>query len=215
MTHINNILCPLCSSSANYYLKDKNRKYFQCQNCRLVFVRSNNFLSAKEEKSRYDLHQNSPNDMGYRKFLSRMLSPMTSRLPVGSLGLDFGCGPGSTLSIMFEEAGYPMKIYDKFYATDTSVLQIKYNFVTVTEVLEHLQDSKNTLIKIWNLVKPGGYLGIMTKLVIGPKEFATWHYKNDDTHICFYSKETFNWLAKKWKTKAVYVDKDVIFFHKN
>jgi len=115
---------------------------------------------------------------------------------------------------MFEELGYPMEIYDPRYAADESVLEIEYDFVTATEVVEHLRSPKQTLDGMWQRVKPGGYLGIMSKLVIGQEAFANWHYKNDDTHICFYSKETFSWLAGQWRTEALFVDKDVVLFRK-
>lgn len=209
------ILCPLCSSSAKNYHKDRNRAYFQCLNCRLVFVQPGAFLSIQEEKSRYELHQNSPDDIGYRKFLSRMCVPIIDRLTAGSRGLDFGCGPGPTLSIMFKELGYPMAIYDPLYAADESVLDIEYDFVTATEVVEHLQSPKQSLNRMWRCVKPGGYLGIMSKLVIDQEAFSNWHYKNDDTHICFYLKETFEWLARLWKTEPVFVGKDVMLFRKS
>ncbi len=215
MTIMKTMRCPLCSSSAKDYHQDKNRAYFQCQNCRLVFVQPGTFLSVREEKSRYDLHQNSPDDTGYRKFLSRMCVPMINRLSMGSRGLDFGCGPGPTLSVMFEELGYPMAIYDPIYATDESVLEIEYDFVTATEVVEHLQRPKQSLNRMWRCVKPGGYLGIMSKIVIGQEAFANWHYKNDDTHICFYSTETFGWLARQWQTEPVFVGKDVIILPKS
>jgi len=143
-----------------------------------------------------------------------MCVPMINRLPIGSRGLDFGCGPGPTLSVMFEELGYPMAIYDLFYAADESVLEIEYDFVTATEVVEHLQSPKQSLNRMWRCVKPGGHLGIMSKLVIDQKAFANWHYKNDDTHICFYSEETFGWLARQWRTEPVFVGKDVIIFQK-
>ncbi len=214
MTCMKTILCPLCSSSAKNYHHDKSRAYFQCPNCRLVFVQTGAFLSAQEEKSRYDLHQNSPDDTAYRKFLSRMCDPMVNRLSMGSRGLDFGCGPGPTLSVMFEELGYPMTIYDPFYAADESVLAIEYDFVTATEVVEHLQNPKQSLNRMWRCIKPGGYLGIMTKLVIDQEAFAKWHYKNDDTHICFYSKETFGWLSRQWQTEPVFAGKDIIICQK-
>ncbi len=214
MTCMKTICCPLCSSLTEKYHQDKTRVYFQCLNCQLVFVQPEAFLLTQEEKSRYELHQNSPDDTGYRKFLSRIYLPMISRLSKNNRGLDFGCGPGPTLSVMFEEFGCPMSIYDPFFAADKSVLEIEYNFVTATEVVEHLQRPKQSLNRMWKCVKPGGYLGIMSQLVIDQKAFGNWHYKDDDTHICFYSKETFVWLARQWQTGLVFVEKDVMIFQK-
>ena len=46
------------------------------------------------------------------------------------------------------------------------------------------------------------------------RAFATWHYKNDKTHICFFSVETFQWLAKKWDALLVIDSDDVVLFQK-
>ena len=204
---MNDIICPLCNSVANSYCEDKTREYFQCMECSLVFVPPQYFLSASDEKGQYDFHENDPADAGYRKFLSRISIPMSSLLSTDSRGLDFGSGPGPTLSIMFEELGYPMKIYDPFYATDQSVLEMQYDFVTATEVVEHFYNPSESLNKMWQCLKPGGYLGIMTKLVIDKTAFANWHYKNDPTHVCFFSTKTFCWLTNHWDAKIAFREK--------
>lgn len=214
MTFGRTIECPLCSSGAKPYHQDRRRAYYQCQNCRLVFVLPDAFLSVADEKAVYDLHQNAPDDAGYRQFLSRMSLPMRGRLSSGSRGLDFGSGPGPTLSVLFEEIGHSMAIYDPFYAPDELVLAIEYDFVTATEVVEHLRNPKVSLNRMWGCVKPGGYLGLMSKLVIDRAAFTDWHYKNDDTHICFFSRETFTWLASEWGTAPLFVGKDVTLFQK-
>jgi hypothetical protein len=85
---IDYIACPLCrTENVSEYAKDKRRHYCQCQVCSLVFVPSRQFLSAADEKKRYDLHQNSPQDMNYRRFLSRLFIPLQKKLTPGSHGL--------------------------------------------------------------------------------------------------------------------------------
>ncbi len=210
-------MCPLCQAADDFtvYHQDKRRDYFLCRRCRLVFVPSGQFLSAEDEKAAYDLHQNSPDDQEYRRFLGRLFIPMHARLKPGSRGLDFGSGPGPTLSVMFEEVGYPMAIYDHFYAKDPSVLHGRYDFITATEVVEHLHHPKHDLERLWNLLEPGGNLGVMTKLVRDREAFARWHYKNDLTHVHFYSRPTFEWLAAQWQAELTFVGNDVMLFHKN
>ena len=209
-------MCPLCHSAKidkNYH-HDKRRNYFSCQNCHLVFVPPEHFLSREDEKAAYDHHQNSPTDRAYRQFLSRLFVPMQSRLHSGSQGLDFGCGPGPTLSKMFEEAGHSVALYDVFYAPDRSVLHQSYDFITTSEVVEHLHDPYKQLDELWTLLKPGGLFGIMTKRVHNRDRFASWHYKNDLTHVCFFSELTFQWLAQKWKATMIIADKDVVLLKK-
>ena len=158
--------CPLCDNlQIQAYYSDNTRDYWQCAGCRLVFVPKAFQLSEAQEKAEYDLHRNHPGDPGYRKFLSRLYLPMLEKQPPPAEGLDFGCGPGPALSHMFVEAGYTMQVYDKFYANNPGVLTRQYDFITCTEVVEHLSAPGKTLHSLFALIRPGGWLGIMTKLV--------------------------------------------------
>lgn len=207
--------CPLCNTAnAEPFFEDNRRSYFRCKVCQLTFVPPAQYLSPTEEKAEYDLHQNSPDDPGYRQFLSRIFEPMQARLAPNSHGLDFGCGPGPTLSVMFEEAGHTVALYDVFYAKNPSVFEQQYDFITATEVVEHLHQPQQELDRLWACLKPGGLLGIMTKLALNRDAFSRWHYKNDLTHVCFFSRQTFQWLAQKWEAEVTFIGKDVILFLK-
>ena len=207
--------CPLCSSLApEFYHRDKRRQYLQCTECSLVFVPPEYHLSVEKEKAEYDLHRNSPDDAGYRNFLKRLFTPMHERIRPSSQGLDFGCGPGPTLSVMFEEAGFSMTVYDHFYANGCESLAKKYDFITASEVVEHLHNPARDLNMLWALLKPGGYLGIMTKQVIDKKAFSRWHYTHDPTHVCFFSLAAFQWLAARWQGELQVIGSDVIIFRK-
>ena len=146
-------MCPLCQAKDTLKIyTDKDREYRQCQICQLIFVPPNFFLSTDDEKARYDTHQNSPEDLKYRAFLSRLFIPIQDRLAPGSYGLDFGSGPGPTLSVIFEEAGHSMAIYDHFYAQNPAVLDTPYDFITATEVVEHLHHPKQELDRLWTKI---------------------------------------------------------------
>ena len=133
--------CPLCLSKyCSEFYKDKFREYLQCNNCEFVFVPSQYHLSDSDEKERYDTHNNNPKDPRYRKFLSQLTQPLSDLLSYGSHGLDFGCGPGPTLSLMLEDEGHQVDLYDKYYVKDLSVFNKEFDFVTLTEVIEHLSD---------------------------------------------------------------------------
>ena len=186
----------------------------RCQVCSLVFVPPCQYVSAEEEKSRYDLHQNSPGDQGYRSFLSRLFIPMQKCLAPESCGLDFGCGPQPTLSVMFKEAGHFMTTFDYFYERVPSVFEKQYDFITATEVVEHLHNPRKELERLWACLKQWGRLGLMTKLAPDDNAFSFWHYKNDLTHVCFFSQATFQWLALQWDADMTFADKDVVLFHK-
>lgn len=207
--------CPLCGDTNNYlYHRDEHRPYLQCSTCQLVFVPKSHLNSAVEEKAHYDTHQNSPDDAGYRKFLNRLLAPLSQKLTAGACGLDFGAGPGPTLSVMLEELGFPMNIYDPFYANNPGVLQQQYDFITCTETAEHLYYPGNEFNRLWSLLKTGGYLAIMTRLITPNTVFSGWYYTRDPTHVCFYSRATFQWLAEQWRASIAFADNDVILICK-
>ena len=206
--------CPLCRTSEGRPFHQDSREYFRCPVCLLVLVPSHQFLTPEDEKAEYDSHENSADDPRYRRFLGRLFVPLSQRLSPESCGLDFGSGPGPTLSVMFEEAGHSMEIYDPFYAPDIKPLQQRYDFITASEVVEHLHHPRRELERLWSCLKPNGSLGIMTKRVIDREAFSRWHYKDDPTHVCFYSTETFRWLADHWRARLTVPENDVVLFMK-
>lgn len=207
--------CPLCSGSElSLYCEDHRRPYLQCANCALVFVPPRWYVAPQREKAEYLLHRNDINDSGYRTFLSRLMAPLVARLPRGARGLDFGCGPGPALAQMLREAGFTIAVYDPLFAPDTSVLDADYDFVCATEVVEHLHFPGRELDRLWSLLPPGGWMGIMTKLVLNPAAFATWHYKNDPTHVCFFSVPTWHWWAQHRNAHLEILGADVVLLQR-
>jgi hypothetical protein len=55
----------------------------------------------------------------------------------------------------------------------------------------------------------------MTKLVLGAEAFSRWHYKNDLTHVCFFSRESWQWWAGQNNATVCFPDSDVILLRKN
>ena len=212
--------CPLChglfsESETELFFEDKKRPYYRCNHCALVFVPPAYHLSSESEKAEYDKHENVIDDPGYLKFLSRVIDPLVVRLNQYQCvpsGLDFGCGPGPALAAELNRSGFKCAVYDIYYHNDPEVLNKQYDFVTCTEVVEHFNDPASALKVLFSLVKPGGVLAIMTKLVINKERFSTWHYKNDPTHISFFSQETMAFLSDQFGFSVEFIDNDVIFF---
>ncbi|MES0447749.1 MAG: class I SAM-dependent methyltransferase [Desulfobacterales bacterium] len=207
--------CPLCSGEdLDLFFDTEKRIYLRCCYCKLVFVPQRYWLSLQEERATYDLHENDAQDQGYRQFLSRLSSPLLDRLDSKQQGLDFGCGPGPTLALLLKEQDQLVDLYDPFYYNDPSVFNKNYDFICATEVIEHLHDPNKNFGALFKMLKPGGWLGIMTKLVIDEQAFSQWHYIRDMTHICFYSRSTFEYLAQRFKAKLDFVENDVILLNK-
>lgn len=214
-------MCPFCSSERfELFFRDAlhlKRDYLLCADCGLVFVPAKQHLSIENEKIRYDFHRNDIADAGYRGYLNRLAGPMIKRLSPGSEGLDFGSGPGRVpvLAGIFAEAGHAMDTYDPIYAPDTGALSRRYDFVAATEVVEHLRMPAKTLGVMWDLVKPGGWLGILTQFLPEKTRFGGWRYKDDPTHICFFSAPIFERLAASWNAALNIVEPGVILLQKS
>jgi hypothetical protein len=206
--------CPLCQfTTTTPFFSDNRRDYLRCPQCKLIFVSRDDLLSQKEEKARYDLHENSPEDEGYRQFLKQFLDPFIQRIgPPPLEGLDFGSGPGPVLAMILEKQGYRMTLYDPYYAPDKSPLQRSYDFVTCTETIEHFNSPDKDWRLLISLLKPGAWLGIMTQLVEDPKEFPGMHYITDRTHVSFFSRQTFQYLADRDDLHLEIEADNLIFF---
>jgi hypothetical protein len=191
--------CPLCAErgTTSPFARDATREYLICARCDLVFVPPSSHPPADEEKKRYDTHRNDPADPGYRTFLSKLVDPLKAKLPPAGEGVDFGCGATAVLALMLEESGFRMRRYDPFYAPDPSVLEQTYDFIACSEAIEHFFRPAREWDLFLRLVRPGGWLGIMTLLREPDIDFSRWWYRNDFTHVAFYSRRTFEWLARR------------------
>lgn len=213
MNGLPELSCPLCEADRCAVIHtDPQRSYFECNCCGLIYVPSAEHVSREDELAVYGLHENSPDDPDYRRFLSRVSAPVTERVPRGSRGLDFGCGPGPTLSVMLEEAGYPTACFDPYFADDTSVLDVSYDFVVCTEVVEHFCRPAQSWQQLFGLVRPGGLLAVMTCRTDTISAFGSWYYRTDPTHVAFYSDDTMRWLAEHYEAEAEFIDDRVTLF---
>lgn len=205
------LACPLCLCEKNDpFFTDNIREYVHCPNCELIFVPKKYWLSLAEEKGVYDLHENDPEDLGYRRFLSRLTTPLFDRIGECENGLDFGCGPGPTLSVILEEQGHQVALYDPIYYPNSWMLQRKYDFICSTEVVEHLHNPNETFTLFFKMLEENGCIAIMTKLVLNKSAFEKWHYIRDMTHVCFYSEATFAYIAKRFNAEYEILGSDVI-----
>ena len=199
--------CPLCDSRETGLFCVRTdgglgaRDYLKCPACHLVFLSPEDRLGAEEEKKRYDSHQNDPADERYLKFLNQLAAPLSVRLTPGASGLDFGCGPGPAMSSLFRAEGHAMEDYDPLYRPRTELLGRPYDFVTCSEVVEHFYEPQREFLLLDGLLSQGSFLGVMTCILEEERAFDSWWYPRDPTHVSFYQKKTFEWIAawRNWK----------------
>lgn len=204
--------CLLCQTDSNVFEADT----FVCPECALVFKNPDVFLSAEEDVARYSSHQNISTDQGYLDFLGKLIQPLKPFLPKKFNALDFGCGPGPTLSLLLVEVGGTVENYDPIFFPDAHLLIPEtYDVVTSTEVVEHFKTPQHDWESLIGLVKDNGLLGIMTQIYSKEIDYKSWWYKNDPTHIVFYQKETFHYLAATYNLEILYTDnKSITIFKK-
>lgn len=170
--------------------------------------------SPAAERAEYLLHQNAPDDAGYRRFLSRLSNPLVQRLTPGACGLDYGCGPGPALAVMLREQGFAMDLYDPYFAPDQTPLTRTYDFITCTETAEHFFHPSREFSRLNRLLRPGGWLGLMTETMISDARFPGWWYHSDPTHVSFYRQATLAWIALHYNWQMVVPRKNVTLFYK-
>ena len=92
------------------------------------------------------------------------------------------------------------------------MLSGQYDFITCTEAAEHFYDPGKEFQLLANLLRPKGWLGLMTKLYSDEIDFTSWYYRRDPTHVCFYQRETMAWLAQKYFWQEQIISDQVILF---
>jgi SAM-dependent methyltransferase len=207
--------CPLCRSAGVRPLAPAHgRSYRECGVCGLVHVPPEHRLGPAEELAHYGTHENDPEDPGYRAFLDRLAAPLALRLPAGAEGLDFGSGPGPALSRMMRERGFSMEQYDPFFAPDADALRRTYDFVACTETAEHFFHPAEEFERLDRLLRPGGWLGVMTELLREDRALEGWRYARDPTHVCFYRPRTMHWIAERFGWSVELPHPNVALFQK-
>ena len=207
--------CPLCrGSNTSKFLKADGKQYWRCPTCQLTYLEAAGWPTRDAERRHYLSHENHVDDAGYRKFLSRLATPLLERLPPASDGLDYGCGPGPALAHMLRQAGHQVALYDPFFRPDEAPLAATYAFVTCTEVAEHFHAPAREFERLCQLLRPGGWLGIMTCFQTDDASFAAWHYRRDPTHVVFYKCETLAFVAGRLGWQFESPAKDIALMRK-
>ncbi|MDW7773762.1 MAG: class I SAM-dependent methyltransferase [Desulfobulbaceae bacterium] len=171
-------------------------------------------MPGKEEYARYCQHQNNPHDEGYRGFLMKLGNPLLEKLSPGAKGLDFGCGPGPALAYMLREAGHRMCLFDLFFFPDPEPLEDEYDFIACTETIEHLHHPAETFASFDKMLRPGGWLAVMTCFLTDENRFRSWHYRRDPTHVVFYRAATLRHIAAQFGWSCEIPVKDVALMQK-
>jgi hypothetical protein len=203
--------CRLCREQRQIQCIDgaDNRTYFLCEHCFLIYVHSDHFLTIEEERRRYETHNNSIKNKGYVAFLNRIIQPMLHYIRPGMHAIDYGCGPGPTLSKLLGRKGITCTDYDPiFYPAQ---IPADYDFIFSTETFEYFFSPRDEIIKLSMMLKPGGYLGLMTECWKSTEQIATWYYTRDPAHVSFYHQCTLQYISDIFVFRIIHTDDQRVF----
>jgi cyclopropane fatty-acyl-phospholipid synthase-like methyltransferase len=87
---------------------------------------------------------------------------------------------------MLREVGHTVRLYDPLFFPDAAPLAARHDFITCTEVAEHFHRPGKEFERLAAMLRPGGWLAVMTCFQTDDARFEQWHYRKDPTHVVFY-----------------------------
>lgn len=187
--------CPLCGAPGPFapLVDVRKRRHRLCGRCKLIFAEDSFLPSPEAERARYVRHRCGLEDSRYVSFLRQAIDPALPLLKPPLRGLDYGCGHDPTLCLLLEQAGLRCENYDPFFFPAPPAGP--FDFLFATEVVEHFFHPAADWARMAGLLKPGGLLVAMTAPWEEVESFRTWGYASDGTHVCFYHRQTLEWIC--------------------
>jgi SAM-dependent methyltransferase len=207
--------CKICLSPTHKDKDKKGRLYHFCGSCGFISLDPLFYLSESEEKERYELHNNSSDNKGYVQWLRNFLEiAVLPNLKGSDKILDFGSGPQPVMKELLEGEGFHVDIYDKYFHSES--LSGTYDMIISTEVFEHLKDPLSVFLQLKERLNPRGFLVLKTSFrPESDSDFLRWWYKEDSTHIGFFSRKTFAYISEYSELNVYYTDDDSIVIFRN
>ncbi len=184
--------CLFCGYGETARVCVRSRAFFRCASCGGVFLSPEERLDRKAQRERYLFHRNDPDDAGYRTFLTNFASAVLSALPRRPRTVfDYGSGPVPALAGVLDGllgGGTDIRCWDPFFAPGTVFFPGGAELVTCLEVAEHFESPAEGFAGLCRACRPGGAVAVGTLTVPErEKDFERWWYKEDRTHVSFYS----------------------------
>ena len=188
--------CPFCKKLSNVF-EEGSPSYYHCSACDLYFQDPKDTLSNPEEKDRYSLHTNDPEDPNYINYLKNSCSLLLPYLKNNMHGLDYGSGPGPGMQQVLNGIVEDIQNYDPYFAPELPI-NSSFDFITCIEAIEHFNLPYREFERWEAMTKPGSLLLIRTEFYQKQDRFESWYYSKDPTHICFFTESFFKNL-KHWE----------------
>jgi hypothetical protein len=69
-------------------------------------------------------------------------------------------------------------------------------------------------VRLEGMLRPGGWLALMTCFQDDDERFEAWHYRLDPTHVVFYRESTLRFIARSLRLACEIPVKDVVLMRK-
>lgn len=218
--------CFFCDKDHFAPINVRGLGYDRCLACGGVFLRPEHYLSAGAERDRYTLHHNGLENPEYRAYLEHFLDSTFARIlrdfpeswPISTV-VDWGSGPTPSLVALLRERGYDARGYDPFFMPDYAPVTGGADLVLCLEVAEHFHDPASSFDDMARNLRSGGLLavktGILPDMPAIEEYFSTWWYREDPTHVCFYTARALGEVgARAGLVSTGFVGKDIALFKK-
>lgn len=202
--------CRLCQAEGALFHEGPERVFYKCSRCSGIFLAKQLLPESEFEFSRYKLHQNNVEDAGYRKFVAPIVDAILKNAAPTRTMLDFGAGSKSVIAKLLLEKGYKMEEYDPFFQPHPALLEKKYDHIACCETIEHFHNPAKEFQLLKGLLNPKGKVYLMTDPFHSGIDFPNWYYKNDPTHVFFYSRETFEWIRKQFDFSVLTLNRRLV-----
>jgi uncharacterized C2H2 Zn-finger protein len=188
--------CPVCSLKEERLLENRKRRFFRCPRC--GFVHAEFPPDEDQARRRYLLHHNDTEE--YRTYLGGIIKrALTLCAEHGrriETVLDFGSGPDEAAARILRGYGIQTDSWDPFFHPVPPQKEA-YDLVLCIEAAEHFFNPALEFCTIADALNDGGLALLHTSLTpAADDEFLRWWYKEDSTHVSFYSELSLRMLAE-------------------
>ena len=204
--------CRLCEHDMVYYDSARQRDYYRCPQCDSIQLKTSQILSRELEEKVYLTHHNDVKDPHYQAFVSPITNYILNHFSPTDKGMDFGAGTGPVITEMLKSKKYLVTLYDPFFYPNETLLSRNYHYIFACEVIEHFNQPKQSFDQLYYLLRPGGSWIFMTNIFNDQIDFQRWHYKNDETHVIFYTKKTFEYIKEHYQLDELIIQNRLIVF---
>lgn len=208
--YIMKYLCPLCKNILTY----STYEFARCIECDAYVRNPMTYLNRSDEHERYKLHKNTLDNEPYLNFLTPLSNLVRAHVSRGSLGLDFGCGPVFAMEKLLSDS-VTLNHYDAFFHPNEDALTQQYDFIILSEVIEHFHHPHQELQRLRKILKPNGYLFIQTHRHDDISSINNWYYAKDPTHVFLCSLKTCQSIADMFDFKMITVTSRVVVLQAN